>query len=50
MKKKISIKATIEKKNNLIKVSQRVDSDILLLEKNLHFPQKKQLKTNQHKI
>ncbi|MDC1538596.1 ATP-binding cassette domain-containing protein [Pelagibacteraceae bacterium] len=44
MKKKISIKATIEKKNNLIKVSQRVDSDILLLEKKFALPTKKIIK------
>ena len=33
MKKKISIKATIEKKNNLIKINKRANSDILILKK-----------------
>jgi hypothetical protein len=37
MKKKISIKATIEKKDNLIKINKRV-SDILILKKEFALP------------
>jgi lipopolysaccharide export system ATP-binding protein len=44
MKKKISIKASIEKKTNLIKINQRVDSDILILEKKFVLPTKKIIK------
>ena len=44
MKKKISIKASIEKKTNLIKINQRADSDILILEKKFVLPTKKIIK------
>ena len=44
MKKKISIKASVEKKTNLIKINERTDSDILILEKKFVLPIKKIIK------
>jgi lipopolysaccharide export system ATP-binding protein len=44
MKKKISIKATIEKKNNLIKINKRANSDILILKKEFVLPTNKTIK------
>ena len=44
MKKKISIKATIEKKNNLIKINKRANSDILILKKEFALPTNKTIK------
>ena len=44
MKKKISIKATIEKKDNLIKINKRVSSDILILKKEFALPTDKTIK------
>jgi hypothetical protein len=44
MKKKISIKATIEKKDNLIKINKRVSSDILILKKKFALPTNKTIK------
>ena len=41
MKKKIIIKATIGKKNNLIKINQKAQSDILILKKEFALPSKK---------
>ena len=41
MKKKISIKASIEKKTNLTKINQRADSNILILEKKFVLSAKK---------
>tara|TARA_B110000971_G_scaffold154436_1_gene157824 strand:+ start:75 stop:227 length:153 start_codon:yes stop_codon:yes gene_type:complete len=50
MKNKISIKATIKKKNNPIKTNEKTNSDILILEKKFVLPEKKKLKINQFKI
>jgi lipopolysaccharide export system ATP-binding protein len=44
MKKKISIKASIEEKTNLIKINQRADSDIFILDKKFVLPTKKIIK------
>ena len=44
MKKKISIKATIEKKNNLIKINKRENYDILILKKEFALPTNKTIK------
>ena len=41
MKKKISIKATIKEKNNLIKINERTNPGILILEKKFALPTKK---------
>jgi len=46
MKKKISIKATIEKRNNPIKINQKTNSDILILEKKFVLPAQKIIKNN----
>ena len=46
MKKKISIKATIEKRNNPIKINQKINSDILILEKKFVLPAQKIIKNN----
>ena len=43
MKKKISIKATIEKKDNLIKINKRVSPDILILKKEFALPINKKI-------
>ena len=45
MKKKIIIKATIGKKNNLIKINQKAQSDILILKKEFALPSKKIIRT-----
>ena len=47
MKKKIIIKATIGKKNNLIKINQRANSDILILKKEFVLPTNKKIKNKQ---
>ena len=44
MKKKISIKATIEKKDNLIKINKRVSSNIFILKKEFALPTNKTIK------
>ncbi len=44
MKKKISIKATIEKKDNLIKINKRENYDILILKKKFALSKKKIIK------
>ena len=44
MKKKISIKATIEKKGNLIKINKKASSDILILKKEFALPTNKTIK------
>ena len=46
MKKKIFIKATIEKRNNPIKINQKINSDILILEKKFVLPAQKIIKNN----
>ena len=44
MKKKISIKATIETKNNFVKINKRTNSNILILEKKFVLPVQKIIK------
>ena len=43
-KKKISIKAAIEEKNNFIKINKRANSDILILKKEFVLPTNKTIK------